>query len=117
MAVELVGSIRSQLQVELPISEFMQASNIATLAAILLKQFAPDVATIEVTANVLNLHEQAVLDAEGSQILTKNFRGCRLWNASSVQFGSVHPAVYEIFELSQARADEPENSYQLQPDY
>ena len=62
MAVELVGSIRSQLQVELPISEFMQASNIATLAAILLKQFAPDVATIEVTVNVLNLHDEAVLD-------------------------------------------------------
>ncbi|MFW5665084.1 MAG: thioester reductase domain-containing protein, partial [Coleofasciculus sp.] len=62
MAVELVGSIRSQLQVELPISEFMQASNIATLAAILLKQFAPNIATVEVKAKVLNLQDEAVLD-------------------------------------------------------
>lgn len=62
MAVELVGSIRSQLQVELPISEFMQASNIATLAAILLKQFAPNIATVEIKTNILNLHEEAVLD-------------------------------------------------------
>jgi nucleoside-diphosphate-sugar epimerase/acyl carrier protein len=63
MAVELVGSIRSQLQAELPIVEFMQASNIAMLAALLLKQFAPNVATEDVTVSVLNLNDEAVLDA------------------------------------------------------
>jgi len=62
MAVELVGSIRSQLQAELPIAEFMQASNIATLAALLLKQFAPNAATEDVTVSVLNLNDEAVLD-------------------------------------------------------
>lgn len=62
MAVELVGSIRSQLQAELPIVEFMQASNIATLAALLLKQFAPNAATEHVTVSVLNLNDEAVLD-------------------------------------------------------
>lgn len=62
MAVELVGSIRSQLQAELPIAEFMQASNIATLAALLLKQFAPNATTEDVTVSVLNLNDEAVLD-------------------------------------------------------
>jgi thioester reductase-like protein len=62
MAVELVGSIRSQLQAELPIAEFMQASNIATLAVLLLKQFAPNAATEDVTVSVLNLNDEAVLD-------------------------------------------------------
>jgi thioester reductase-like protein len=62
MAVELVGSIRSQLQAELPIADFMQASNIATLTALLLKQFAPNVTTEAVTVSVLNLNDEAVLD-------------------------------------------------------
>lgn len=62
MAVELVSLIRSQLQVELPMLEFMQASNIALLSALLLKQLTPDVSTLNVTANVLNLNDEAVLD-------------------------------------------------------
>jgi thioester reductase-like protein len=62
MAVELVSSIRSQLQAELPISDFMQASNIATLSALLLKQFAPNASTEDVTVSVLNLNDEAVLD-------------------------------------------------------
>lgn len=62
MAVELVGLLRAQLQVELPIAEFMQASNLTMLTALLLKQLSPDVAMVEVAANVLSLHDEAVLD-------------------------------------------------------
>jgi malonyl CoA-acyl carrier protein transacylase len=62
MAVELVSSIRSQLQAELPIADFMQASNIATLSALLLKQFAPNASSGDVAASVLNLNDEAVLD-------------------------------------------------------
>jgi len=62
MSVELVNSIRSQLQVELPVLEFMQANNIAMLTALLLKQLTPDDSTLEVTAHVLNLNDEAVLD-------------------------------------------------------
>lgn len=62
MAVELVNLLRSQFQVELPIMEFMQASNITTLATLLLKQLTPDDSTLTVTANFLNLHDEAVLD-------------------------------------------------------
>ncbi len=62
MAVELVGSIRSQLQAELPIADFMQASNIATLTALLLNQFAPNTTTEDVRVSVLNLNDEAVLD-------------------------------------------------------
>jgi malonyl CoA-acyl carrier protein transacylase len=51
MAVELVSLIRSQLQVGLPIGEFMQVSNIASLATLLLKQLSPDVSTPDVIAN------------------------------------------------------------------
>ncbi len=60
MAVELVSLIRSQLQVELPVREFLEASNIILLAALLLKQLIPS--TLDVTANVLNLNDEAVLD-------------------------------------------------------
>ncbi|MBD2464423.1 thioester reductase domain-containing protein [Oscillatoria sp. FACHB-1407] len=64
MAVELVGLIRSQLQVELPISDFMQASSIAALAAVLMKQLAPNtIVTSEVTVNVLDLNHEANLDS------------------------------------------------------
>ncbi|MBD2103367.1 type I polyketide synthase [Leptolyngbya sp. FACHB-261] len=63
MAVELVSLIRTQLGAELPISEFMQASSIAALTALLLKQFAPDITPIEVVTQVLNLHDEAVLEA------------------------------------------------------
>jgi len=62
MTVELVNLIQSQLQVELPIIEFLQASNIAMLAALLLKQLTPDASTLDVIGNVLNLNEEAVLD-------------------------------------------------------
>ncbi|HEY9670379.1 MAG TPA: thioester reductase domain-containing protein [Waterburya sp.] len=62
MAVELVNLLRSHLQVELPLMEFMQASNISTLATLLLKQLTPDDATLELKANVLNLNDEAVLD-------------------------------------------------------
>ena len=62
MAVELVNLLRSQLQVELPVMEFMQASNITMLAALLLKQLTPDVSTFDFTVNVLNLNDEAVLD-------------------------------------------------------
>lgn len=62
MAVELVNLLRSQFQVELPIMEFMQASNIATLATVLLKQLTPNDSTLDITANVLNLNDEAVLD-------------------------------------------------------
>lgn len=65
MAVELVGSIRTQLQVELPIADFMQASNIASLTALLLRQLSPDdVPEHETVTTVsgLNLHNEAVLD-------------------------------------------------------
>ncbi|HBB32527.1 MAG TPA: hypothetical protein DC064_12205 [Cyanobacteria bacterium UBA9273] len=62
MAFELVSLLRSQLQVELPVMEFMQASSIAALVALLLKQFAPNEAAIEVKTQVLNLNDEAVLD-------------------------------------------------------
>jgi malonyl CoA-acyl carrier protein transacylase len=65
MAVELVGSIRTQLQVDLPIADFMQASNIATLTALLLRQISPDdVPKHETTVapSSLNLHDEAVLE-------------------------------------------------------
>jgi thioester reductase-like protein len=62
MAVELVNVLRSQLQVELPIMEFMQASNIDALATLLLKQLTPNDSTLDITANVLNLNDEAVLD-------------------------------------------------------
>jgi thioester reductase-like protein len=62
MAVELVNLLRSQLQVELPIMEFMQASNIATLATVLLKQLTPNDSTLDIKENVLNLNAEAVLD-------------------------------------------------------
>ena len=62
MSVELVNLIRSQLQVELPMLEFLQTANIAMLAALLLKQLTPDVSTLDVTAHVLNLNDEAVLD-------------------------------------------------------
>jgi thioester reductase-like protein len=62
MAVELVNLLRSQLQVELPVMEFMQASNITMLAALLLKQLTPDVSTFDFTVKALNLNDEAVLD-------------------------------------------------------
>ncbi|HBL10886.1 MAG TPA: short-chain dehydrogenase [Cyanobacteria bacterium UBA11162] len=62
MAVELVNLLRSELQVELPVMEFMQASSIAALVVLLLKQFAPDEAIVEVKNKVLNLQDEAVLD-------------------------------------------------------
>lgn len=62
MAVELVSLLRAQLQVELPISEFMQVSSIASLASLLLKQLAPDDVTPNVSVNILNLHDEAILD-------------------------------------------------------
>lgn len=62
MAVELVNLLRAQLQVELPVMEFMQASNIAMLASLLLNQLTPDVSSFELTANALNLNDEAVLD-------------------------------------------------------
>ncbi len=61
MAVELVSLIRSQLQVELPVREFLEASNITLLATLLLKQLTPD-STLDITATVLNLNDEAVLD-------------------------------------------------------
>ena len=63
MAVELVDAIRTQLQAELPISEFMQAADIATLTALLMKQFAPDAPVVEVTKDALNLQSEAILDS------------------------------------------------------
>ncbi|MBD1926369.1 thioester reductase domain-containing protein [Trichocoleus sp. FACHB-90] len=62
MAVEVVSLIRSQLQIELPVREFLEASNITLLAALLLKQLTPDISTVDVTVNVLNLYDEAVLD-------------------------------------------------------
>ncbi|HAX78173.1 MAG TPA: hypothetical protein DCY88_20720, partial [Cyanobacteria bacterium UBA11372] len=62
IAIELVNSIQSKLQVELPIADFLQASSIDALAMLLLKQFNPDNSTLEVTANVLDIHQEAVLD-------------------------------------------------------
>jgi malonyl CoA-acyl carrier protein transacylase len=62
LAIELIGSVRSQLLVELPMVEFIQASDITALARLLLKQVTPDIATADVTVNVLNLNDEAVLD-------------------------------------------------------
>ncbi|GET38066.1 beta-ketoacyl synthase [Microseira wollei NIES-4236] len=62
VAIELVKAIQSQLQVELPVADFLQASNIAALAMLLLKQFNPDNSTLEVNANVLDLNQEAVLE-------------------------------------------------------
>ncbi len=62
VAIELVNSIQSQLQIELPIADFLQSSNIDALAMLLLKQFNPDRSTLEVNANVLDLNQEAVLD-------------------------------------------------------
>jgi thioester reductase-like protein len=62
MAIEIVNTIRSQLQIELPIAEFMQASSIATLTTLLLKQLTPDDVTLELPGNTLNLNDEAVLD-------------------------------------------------------
>ncbi|HAZ48487.1 MAG TPA: short-chain dehydrogenase [Cyanobacteria bacterium UBA11369] len=62
VAIELVNSIQSQLQVELPVADFLQASNIAALAMLLLKQFNPGNSTLEVTTHVLDLNEEAILD-------------------------------------------------------
>ncbi len=63
MAVELVGAIRTQLQAELPISDFMQAADIATLTALLMKQFTPDATVTEVAREALDLHSEAILDS------------------------------------------------------
>jgi malonyl CoA-acyl carrier protein transacylase len=65
MAVELVGSIRAQLQAELPIADFMQASNITALTVLLLRQISPDDVPDEtgsITVSGLNLHDEAVLE-------------------------------------------------------
>jgi len=61
MAVELVNLIRSQLQVELSVSGFLEASSIDMLTALLLQQLTPTSGP-EVTANALNLNDEAVLD-------------------------------------------------------
>ena len=62
VAIELVNSIQSQLQIELPIADFLQASSIDALAMLLLKQFNPGNSTLEVTTHVLDLNEEAILD-------------------------------------------------------
>ncbi|MBD2256617.1 type I polyketide synthase [Pseudanabaena sp. FACHB-2040] len=67
MAVELVSSLRAQLQVELPIADFMQASHISALTALLLRQISPEDVPeqepIEGAVSGLNLSEEAVLDS------------------------------------------------------
>lgn len=64
MAVELVGLLRSQLQVELPIADFMQATDITSLTSLLLRQLSPadsfDLPTTIATKG-LNLQDEAVL--------------------------------------------------------
>jgi thioester reductase-like protein len=62
VAIELVNAIQSQLQVKLPVADFLQASNISALAVLLLQQFNPDNSTLEVTTNVLDLNQDAILD-------------------------------------------------------
>jgi len=61
MAVELVNLIRSQLQVELSVSGFLEASSIDMLATLLFEQLTPN-STLEVKANALDLNDEAVLD-------------------------------------------------------
>ncbi len=65
MAIELVGAIRTQLQTDLPIGDFMQATNIALLANLLLKQLSPESVSegnADLTPKVLDLAQEAVLD-------------------------------------------------------
>jgi malonyl CoA-acyl carrier protein transacylase len=62
MAMELVNVMRCQFQLEVSFLEFLQASNITKLSALLLKQLTPDVFTLEIEENSLNLQDEAVLD-------------------------------------------------------
>ena len=60
MAIELVNVVRSQMQMELSMLEILQAHNITSLAALLLKQ-SPD-SSVDVTPTILDLNEEASLD-------------------------------------------------------
>jgi thioester reductase-like protein len=60
MAVVLVNSLRSQLQAELPIADFMEASSIAAIAAILLRSWGGDEEITPVLTSV-DLNREATL--------------------------------------------------------
>jgi thioester reductase-like protein len=66
MAVELTNMIRAELQVELPIRALIEDPSIDSIAALLIEQLVPDTskanAKADVSANVLDLNTEAVLD-------------------------------------------------------
>ena len=62
MYLEIVNLIRSQFHVEFSFIELLQASSIDGVAELMLKKLALNVSDVDVTANILNLHEEAILD-------------------------------------------------------